>query len=74
MNYLRVCGPNLSIERKYALLIHCLGGEGQEVQEHLPNPTHEEQRGLNEFDICILKLDRHYLSKTSTIPRGIILV
>ena len=66
-NYAKVCRPNLSSKRKYALLIDSLGGEGQELLEHLPSPTKEEQRGLNEYEVCMLKLDRHFLLKTSTI-------
>ncbi|KAJ1181402.1 hypothetical protein NDU88_006609 [Pleurodeles waltl] len=66
-NYARVCGTNLSGERKQALLLHCLGGEGQEVLENLPPLSQADQRGLNEYEICARQLDLHYLPKISTI-------
>ncbi|KAJ1103060.1 hypothetical protein NDU88_000488 [Pleurodeles waltl] len=58
---------NLSGERKQALLLHCLGGEGQEVLENLPPLSQADQRGLNEYEICARQLDLHYLPKISTI-------
>ncbi|KAJ1093720.1 hypothetical protein NDU88_006812 [Pleurodeles waltl] len=66
-NYARVCGTNLSGERKQALLLHCLGGEGQEVLENIPPLLQADQRGLNEYEICARQLDLHYLPKISTI-------
>lgn len=62
--YAKVCGTNLSAERRTALLLHCLGSEGQEVFDHLPDV---DDQTLNEYEICILKLDKHYLPKVSTI-------
>ncbi|KAJ1138955.1 hypothetical protein NDU88_005334 [Pleurodeles waltl] len=67
IHYARVCGPTLSAESKQELLMHCLGGEGQEVLENLPDLNSEEMRNLNEFEICMLKLDKHYLPRKSTI-------
>ncbi|KAJ1203510.1 hypothetical protein NDU88_007295 [Pleurodeles waltl] len=67
MHYARVCGPMLSAKKKHALLMHCLGGEGQEVEENLPDLRSEEVRNLNEFEMCILKLDKHYLPRVSMI-------
>lgn len=52
----------MSAERKTAFLLHCLGSEGQEVFNHLPE-MHDPD--LNKF--CIAKLDKHYLPKVSTI-------
>ncbi|KAJ1173146.1 hypothetical protein NDU88_004987 [Pleurodeles waltl] len=66
-NYARGCGTNLSGERKQALLLHCLGGEGQEVLENLPPLSQADQRGLNEYEICARQLNLHYLPKISTI-------
>lgn len=66
-HYAKVCGTNLSAERQHSLLLHCLGEEGQEVLENLPELSNQEQRGLNEYEIAILRLDKHYLPKTSTI-------
>ncbi|KAJ1118927.1 hypothetical protein NDU88_007114 [Pleurodeles waltl] len=67
VHYARVCGPTLSVERKHALLMHCLGGEGQEVLENLPELSVEESRNLNEYEVCIKKLDKHYVPRVSTI-------
>ncbi|KAJ1105850.1 hypothetical protein NDU88_003254 [Pleurodeles waltl] len=46
--------------------MHCLGCEGLEVFETLPEPE-DEGAELNEFELCIKKLDLHYLPKISTI-------
>ncbi|KAJ1145487.1 hypothetical protein NDU88_011773 [Pleurodeles waltl] len=67
VHYARVCGPTLSAERKHALLMHCLGGEGQEVLENLPDLSAEESRNLNEYEVCIKKMDKHYVPRVSTI-------
>ncbi|KAJ1215286.1 hypothetical protein NDU88_002895 [Pleurodeles waltl] len=67
VHYARVCGPTLSAERKHALLMHCLGGEGQEVLENLPDLSAEESRNLNEYEVCIYKMDKHYVPRVSTI-------
>ncbi|KAJ1208139.1 hypothetical protein NDU88_003528 [Pleurodeles waltl] len=67
VHYARVCGPTLSAERKHALLMHCLGGEGQEVLENLPELSAEESRNLNEYEVCIKKMDKHYVPRVSTI-------
>ncbi|KAJ1186206.1 hypothetical protein NDU88_002989 [Pleurodeles waltl] len=66
LHYARVCGSNLTNERKTALLMHCLGCEGQEIFESLPDPG-EDATDLNEFELCLKKLDLHYLPKVSTI-------
>lgn len=42
-HYAKVCGTNLSAERQHSLLLHCLGGEGQEVLENLPDLSNQEQ-------------------------------
>ena len=65
--YSKVCGTSLSAERKTALLLHCLGPEGQDVFDHLPALTDEQSVDLNDYEICIRKLDIHYLPKVSTI-------
>ena len=65
--YAKVCGTSLSTERKTALLLHCLGPEGQDVFDHLPAVSDELSTNLNEYEICIKKLDLHYLPKVSTI-------
>ena len=66
-NYTVVCGPNLGMERKIALLLHCLGAEGQEVYEHLPDLDRNVERGLNDYEIALKKLDLHFLPRVSTI-------
>ncbi|KAJ1179503.1 hypothetical protein NDU88_004737 [Pleurodeles waltl] len=49
--------------------MHCLGCEGQEIFEKLPDPG-EEATDLNEFEMCLRKLDLHFLPKISTILEG----
>ena len=66
-NYARVCGTHLCAERKHALLLHCLGAEGQEVLENLLELSREEVRNLNEYEIMVKKLDLHYLPRVSTV-------
>lgn len=41
-----------------------MGSEGQDVYDHLPDT---EAEGLNDYEISIAKLDKHYLPKISTI-------
>lgn len=65
--YARVCGVSLSAERKTSLLLHCLGSEGQDVFDHLPDLSDAEEKDLNELEICLKKLDKHYLPRVSTI-------
>ena len=62
-NYAVVCSPNLGLERKRALLLHCLGAEGQEILEHLPELDANETRGLNDYEITLKKLDEHFFTK-----------
>ncbi|KAJ1099643.1 hypothetical protein NDU88_004742 [Pleurodeles waltl] len=57
----------LRAERRTALLLHCLGSDGQEIFDHLPDVPDSEAIDLNEYKICIRKLDIHYLPKVSTI-------
>ncbi|KAJ1215892.1 hypothetical protein NDU88_003499 [Pleurodeles waltl] len=68
---MRVCGSNLSSERKTSVLQHCLGAEGQEILETLPAITTsdgaEGDNSLNEFDSTLLRLDKHFLPKVSII-------
>ncbi|KAJ1097700.1 hypothetical protein NDU88_002817 [Pleurodeles waltl] len=65
--YAKVCGTSLSAERCTALLLHRLGSEGQEIFDHLPDIPDSKAINLNEFEICIRKLDMHYRPKISTI-------
>ncbi|KAJ1193600.1 hypothetical protein NDU88_002896 [Pleurodeles waltl] len=71
LTYIRVCGSNLSADRKTSILQHCLGAEGQEILENLPvidSPDGAEgDTNLNEFELTLLRLDRHYLPKVSII-------
>ncbi|KAJ1151171.1 hypothetical protein NDU88_003958 [Pleurodeles waltl] len=46
--------------------MHCLGCEEQDIFEDLPDPE-DEATDLNEFEICLKKLDLHFLPKISTI-------
>lgn len=66
-HYARVCGSSLSAERKTSLLMHCLGSEGQEVFGHLPELSNSDSDSLNEYEICVKKIDLHYLPKISTV-------
>lgn len=66
-HYARVCGVSLSAERKMSLLLHCLGSEGQEIFEHLPDLPSTESNDLNDYEICLRKLDLHFLPKISTV-------
>ncbi|KAJ1115025.1 hypothetical protein NDU88_003253 [Pleurodeles waltl] len=50
-----------------SLLLHCLGAEGQEVFENLPELSVEDANELNDFEVCIKKLDLHYLPKRFTV-------
>ncbi|KAJ1154859.1 hypothetical protein NDU88_007602 [Pleurodeles waltl] len=43
------------------------GTEGQEIFDHLPDIPDTDSIALNEYEICIKKLDLHYLPKISTI-------
>ncbi|KAJ1088474.1 hypothetical protein NDU88_001631 [Pleurodeles waltl] len=71
LTYMRVCGSNLSSERKTCVLQHCLGAEGQEILETLPAITTsdgaEGDNSLNEFKATLLRLDKHFLPKVSII-------
>ncbi|KAJ1148087.1 hypothetical protein NDU88_000928 [Pleurodeles waltl] len=68
---MRVCGSNLSSERKTSVLQHCLRVEGQEILETLPAITTsdgaEGDNSLNEFESTLLRLDKHFLPKVSII-------
>ncbi|KAJ1108132.1 hypothetical protein NDU88_005514 [Pleurodeles waltl] len=46
--------------------MHCSGSEGQEIFETLPEPD-DDCTELNKFELCLKKLDLHYLPKISTI-------
>ncbi|KAJ1165626.1 hypothetical protein NDU88_006045, partial [Pleurodeles waltl] len=71
LNYMHVCGSNLSSERKTSVLQHCLGAEGLEILETLPAITTsdgaEGDNSLNEFESTLLRLDKHFLPKVSII-------
>ncbi|KAJ1200309.1 hypothetical protein NDU88_004133 [Pleurodeles waltl] len=46
--------------------MHCLGCEGLDIFETLPEAD-DDVTDLNEFELCLKKLDLHYLPKISTI-------
>ncbi|KAJ1217357.1 hypothetical protein NDU88_004951 [Pleurodeles waltl] len=68
LTYIRVCGSNLSADRKTSVLLHCLGAEGQETLSSINiSDGADGDTALNEFDPTLLKLDRHYLPKIAII-------
>ena len=66
-NYLVASGgTNYPVARKKALLLHCLGKEGQRVFQNLPDHDNPPA-GASEYDKALLVLEKHFGPKINVV-------
>ena len=66
-NYLVASGgTNYPVARKKALLLHCLGKEGQRVFQNLPDHDNPPA-GASEYDKALLVLEKHFGLKINVV-------
>ena len=59
-------GDAFAAERKRAILLHCLGEEGQRIQETLP-PAVKQEDSETVFDLTLRQLDSFFVPKVNVI-------
>lgn len=68
-NYLLASGSDVhSSARRKALLLHCLGVEGQRLYYALPHTAGKEESGpSDEYDAAVATLDAYFTAKTNIV-------